>query len=131
MIQVQGQIRCRRCGVSNRFQAQQVPGVRVIAAPQVRQPVLHGTVIRADVKACPDCGLPTMRAVKYRTLLRMADAYLETGSHQAALSVCQAADQILPGPAVNQACPPSRRASTRGHGPCPATAQAWTGLKQP
>ena len=61
----------------------------------------------------------------------MADAYLETGSHQAALSVCQAAEQILPGPAVERARWPSPRGCvcSRPSAREQAAAQAWTAVR--
>ena len=82
-----------------------------------------------DAKACSDCGLPIVRGVKYRTLLRMADAYLETGNHQAALSVCQAAGQILAGPAVEERLARvSRVRMLEAAARTQAAAQAWTAV---
>jgi hypothetical protein len=100
VIQVQGQIRCRRCGVWNGPKQGKCGQCGSSLHRKCENPSCTAGLLPVDVKACTECGLPIVRAVKYRTLLRMADAYLESGSHEAALSVCQAANQILPGPAV-------------------------------
>jgi hypothetical protein len=130
VIQVQGQIRCRRCGVWNGPKLSKCRECGSSLHRKCDNPSCAGSVIPADVKACPECGLPIMRAVKYRTLLRMADAYLESGSHQAALSVCQAAEQILPGPAVeNRLARASRVRALAAAARVQAAAQAWSGLR--
>ena len=82
-----------------------------------------------DARACSDCGLPIVRGVKYRTLLRMADAYLETGNHQAALSVCQAAGQILADRRLRSGSPASRAARARGRRPNPSRCAAPDGRR--
>ena len=130
VIQVQGQIRCRRCGVWNGPKQGKCGQCGSSLQRKCENPSCAAGLLPVDAKACTECGLPTVRAVKYRTLLRMADAYLESGSHQAALSVCQAAEQILPGPAVEARLARAARvrllaAIAREKG----AAQAWTAVR--
>ena len=127
VIQVQGQIRCRRCWVWNGPKLSKCGQCGSSLHRKCENPDCAGGLMPVDVKACPNCGLPIVRGVKYRTLLRMADAYLETGSHQAALSVCQAADQILAGPAVvDRLARASRVRVLAAAAQTQTAAQAWT-----
>ena len=129
VIQVQEQIRCRRCGAWN---GQKQALCRVCASSLHRKcenPSCRAAPMPVDAKACTTCGLPMVRAIKYRTLLQMADAFLESGSHQAALSVCQLATQILPGPAIDERLDRAGRirelaATARTQ----AAAQSWTAV---
>jgi ribosomal protein L40E len=129
VVQLQGQIRCRRCGAWNGPKQGQCRECGSSLHRKCENPACRGGLMQVDVKACPSCGLPIARGVKYRTLLRMADAFLESGSHQAALSVCQAAAQILPGPAVEERL--ARVSNVRAlaaSARTQAAAQAWSAL---
>jgi hypothetical protein len=130
VVQIQGQIRCRRCGVWNGPKQAKCGQCGSSLQRKCENPACASGLLPVDVKACPECGLPIVRAVKYRTLLKMADAYLETGSHQAVLSVCQAAQQIMPGPAIESRLARAARvrvltAAAREK----AAAQSWTAAK--
>lgn len=127
VVQVQGQVRCRRCGLWNGPKLGKCRECGSSLHRKCENPACAGGLMPVDAKACPACGLAIVRGVKYRTLLRMADAYLETGSHHAAVSVCQAAEQILAGPAVAERVARAARvrvltATARTQ----AAAQAWT-----
>ncbi len=102
IIELQGQVRCRRCGAWNGPKNSLCRECASSLQRKCENPACRFAPMPADAKACPECGLPSVRAIKYRTLLRLADAHLESGSHHAALSVCQLVAQILPGPAVNE-----------------------------
>lgn len=129
VIQAQGQIRCRRCGAWNGQKQSLCRECSSSLHRKCENPSCRAAPLPVDAKACTACGLPTARAIKYRTLLRMADAFLESGSHQAALSVCQLAAQILPGPAIEDRLDRAGRirelaATARTQ----AAAQAWTAV---
>ena len=127
VVQLQGQIRCRRCGLWNAPKLAKCSDCGSSLHRKCENPACSGGLMPVNAKACPACGLAIVRAVKYRTLLRMADAYLESGSHHAALSVCQAAAQILSGPAVDERV--ARAARIRVLSAAAKTqvaAQAWT-----
>ena len=129
VVQLQGRIRCRRCWAWTGPKLGKCPQCGSSLHRKCENPACAGGLMPVDAKACPDCGLPIVRGVKYRTLLRMADAYLDTGSYQAAVSVCQAAEQILAGPAVADRMARAARvrvlaAAARTQ----AAAQAWTAV---
>ncbi len=129
VVQVQGQIKCRRCGAWNNPKHRQCRECGSSLHRKCENPACSGGPIPIDAKACPNCGLPMIRGIKYRTLLGMADEFLETGSHHAAVSVLEAAAQIMAGPAVEARLARASRvrvlASTAR---AQATAQAWTAV---
>ncbi len=130
VVQVQGQIRCRRCGAWNGQKLSKCRECGSSLHHKCANPACTGGLMTVDVKACTECGLPIVRGVKYRTLLRMADAYLQSGSHQAALSVCQAAEQILPGPAVDdRLVRASRIRVLAAAARVQAAAESWTAVR--
>jgi hypothetical protein len=102
VVQVQGQIRCKRCGIWNGAKQAQCRECASSLHRKCDNPSCRASPMPVDAKACPSCGLPVARAVRYRTLLRLADAFLDGGHHQAALSVCQHASQTHPGPAIDE-----------------------------
>ena len=129
VVETQGQIRCRRCGVWNGPKLSKCRQCGSSLHRKCENPTCTGGLMAVDAKACSDCGLPIVRGVKYRTLLRMADACLETGNHQAALSVCQAAGQILAGPAVEERLARvSRVRVLEAAARTQAAARAWTAV---
>jgi ribosomal protein L40E len=130
VVQVQGQIRCRRCGAWNGSKVSKCRECGSSLHRKCENPACTNGLMPVDVKACTECGLPIVRGVKYRTLLQMADAYLQTGSHQAALSVCQAAEQILPGPAIEARLARASRVRALASAALDqAAAQAWTAVR--
>jgi hypothetical protein len=102
VVQIQGQIRCRRCGIWNGPKQAHCRDCASTLHRKCENPSCRASPMPIDAKACPSCGLPVARAVRYRTLLRLADALLESGHHQAALSACQYASQTHPGPAIDE-----------------------------
>jgi hypothetical protein len=101
-VKVKGQVRCARCGAWNDSKPLRCRECGSSLQRKCANPSCTAGLLPVDAKACPGCSLPVVRGVQYRTLLALADAFLESGSHQAAVSVCQRAAQILAGPAVEQ-----------------------------
>jgi hypothetical protein len=101
-IQFHGQIRCRRCGIWNAPKSVRCRECGGALHRKCENPACRGGPLPADTKVCPTCSLPVARGTQYRTLLRLADAFLDSGSHAAAISVCQIAEQILPGEALSE-----------------------------
>jgi hypothetical protein len=128
VVQVQGQVRCLRCGAWNGPKQSLCRECSSSLHRKCENPACRPLgPIPIDAKACPNCGLPTVQAIQYRTLLRLADVFLESGSYQAALSVCQHATHILPGPSVDERI--DRASKIRilsSTAKSQAAAQAWT-----
>jgi len=102
VVHLQGQIRCRRCGLWCPPKQPQCRSCGGSLHHRCENPACRSAPLPIDSKACPECGLAVSRGVQYRNLLHLADAFLESGSHAAAMSVCQRAEQIHPGPAVSE-----------------------------
>jgi ribosomal protein L40E len=129
-IHVQALVRCRRCGAWNGPKLMHCRECGSSLRKKCENPSCDAGPIPDEAKVCPSCGLAAARGGQYRTLLRLADAFLESGSHQAAISVCQRAAQIHPGPAIEQRLARSARvrdviASAKLH----AAAEAWSAVR--
>lgn len=130
-VQFHGQIRCRRCGLWNGPKSPRCHNCGGSLHRKCENPACRGGPLAIDYKVCPNCTLPVGRGTQYRTLLRLADAFLESGSHASADSVCRLAEQILPGEAVTERLERSAKiralaVSARHH----AAAKAWNAVRE-
>ena len=101
-VKIEGQVRCQRCSALNAPASTRCRECGGSLQRKCDNPSCQGGPIPTNAKVCPSCLLPVMRGTQYRTLLRMADAFLSTGNHTSADTSCRLAEQILPGPAVNE-----------------------------
>jgi hypothetical protein len=129
-LRLDGQVRCRRCSTYNTSRAARCRECGGSLHRKCENPSCSGGPIPDNAKICPSCGLPVMRGTQYRTLLKMADAFLSTGNHGGADSVCRLADQILPSAAINERLVRSAKireltARAREH----AAAKAWNAVR--
>ena len=129
VIQTGNQVRCRRCAAWNNPNLTHCRECSCSLQRKCENPSCRHAILLVEAKVCPQCGLAILKGVQYRTLLRLVDAFLESGSHQAAVSACQLADQIHPGKAVtDRLAHASRIRLLAANAKTLAASKAWSGL---
>ena len=101
-IEVNGQVRCRRCGGWNGPELNHCRQCGSSMQRKCENPSCRAEPMSVDCRACPACGLPVAFGIQFRTLLQLADAFLGSADYQSADTALRVASQYFPGAAIEE-----------------------------